>query len=106
MKLYSMSLRPQPKNHTKRSEWQMDREWNITKVSQLESITKRLKSATKFDEVARILCTVPATKLEFQERLYTVKFGHDNLIWDSKTEIYDEVASKLIQKPKRLSTIV
>ena len=97
MKLYSMSLLPQPKNHTKRAEWQMDRDWNITKVSQLESIIKRLKSRTKFDKVARILCTVPATKLELQERLYTVKFGHDNKIWDSKTFRYDEIANKLIQ---------
>lgn len=98
MKLYSMTLANQPKNHSKRSEWQIDREWHITKVSQLESIVERLKSRTKFDRVARILCTVPATKLEFQERLYTVKFGHDGLIFDSKTSIYDEVASKLQQR--------
>lgn len=96
MKLYSMSLLPQPKNHSKRSEWQIDREWHITKVSQLESIVERLKSRTKFDRVARILCTVPATKLEFQERLYTVKLGHDGFIFESRTDIYNKVASRLI----------
>ena len=99
MKLYSMTLSPQPKNHAKRSEWEMDREWNITKVRQLELIIKRLREATKYDKVARILCTVPATKLEFQERLYTVKFGHDNVLWDSKTQIYDDIVN-------RLSTVV
>ena len=98
MKLYSMTLANQPKNHAKRSEWEMDRDWNITKVSQLERVVKILRGQTKFDKVARILCTVPATKLEFQERLYTVKFGHDGLIFDSKTSIYDEVASKLQQR--------
>ena len=30
MKLYSMTLSPQPKNHAKRSEWEMERDWNIT----------------------------------------------------------------------------
>lgn len=98
MKLYSMTLANQPKNHAKRSEWEMDRDWNITKSSQLERVIKILRGQTKFDKVARILCTVPATKLEFQERLYTVKFGHDGLIFDSKTSIYDEVASKLQQR--------
>ena len=97
MRLYSMSLLPQPKNHTKRSEWQMERDWNITKVHQPELIIKRLKNQTEFDKIARILCTVPASKLEFQERLYTVKFGHDGLIWDSKTPLYDAVIDKLIQ---------
>jgi len=98
MKLYSMTLSPQPKNHMKRSEWQMERVWYITKSSQLESIIKRLKSATKFDRVARILCTVPAAKLEFQERLYTVKFGHDGMIFESKTSVYDAATSKLQQR--------
>jgi len=98
MKLYSMTLSPQPKNHMKRSEWQMERVWFITKSSQLESIVKRLKSATKFDRVARILCTIPASRLEFQERLYTVKFGHDLQIFESKTPLYDEVSSKLTQR--------
>ena len=93
MKLYSMSLLPKSQ-----SQWQMDRAWNITKSSQLERVIKILRGQTKFDKVARILCTVPATKLEFQERLYTVKFGHDGLIFDSKTSIYDEVASKLQQR--------
>ena len=97
MKLYSMTLANQPKNHAKRSEWEMDRDWNITKSSQLERVIKILRGQTKFDKVARILCTVPATKLELQERLYTVKFGHDNKIWDSKTFRYDEIANKLIQ---------
>jgi len=97
MRLYSMVLANQPKNHTKRSEWTPDRTWNITRASQLELITKRLKSKTKYDSIARILCTFPAPKLEFQERLYTVKLGHDNLIWESKTPLYGEVASKLIQ---------
>ena len=100
MKLYSMTLANQPKNHTKRSEWQIDREWHITKVSQLESIVERLKSRTKFDKVARILCTVPATKLEFQERLYTVKMGHNSVLWDNKTQIYDEIINKLSIKIK------
>ena len=95
MKLYSMSLQSQPKNHTVRSQWQMDRTWNITKVSQLELIIRRLKNQTQFDKVARILCTVPATKLELQERLYTVKFGHDGYIFESKTSFYNEVANKL-----------
>ena len=98
MKLYSMTLANQPKNHAKRSEWEMDRDWNITKVSQLERVVKILRGQTKFDKVARILCTVPATKLEFQERLYTVKFGHDGLIFDSKTQLYDDIASKLQQR--------
>ena len=47
MKLYSMTLGNQPKNHAKRSEWEMDREWNITKVRQLELIIKRLREATR-----------------------------------------------------------
>jgi hypothetical protein len=100
MKLYSMTLANQPKNHTKRAEWEMDRDWNITKSSQLERVIKILRGQTKFDKVARILCTVPATKLEFQERLYTVKFGHDGLIFDSKTQLYDDIASKLQQRGK------
>lgn len=98
MKLYSMTLANQPKNHAKRLEWEMDRDWNITKSSQLERVIKILRGQTKFDKVARILCTVPATKLEFQERLYTVKFGHDGLIFDSKTQLYDDIASKLQQR--------
>jgi hypothetical protein len=99
MKLYSMTLGNQPKNHAKRSEWEMDRDWNITKVSQLERVIKILRGQTKYDKVARILCTVPAAKLEFQERLYTVKFGHDLKIFESKTQIYDDVVN-------RLSTVV
>ena len=98
MKLYSMTLANQPKNHAKRSEWEMDRDWNITKVSQLERVVKILRGQTKFDKVARILCTVPATKLEFQERLYTVKMGHNSVLWDNKTQIYDDIASKLQQR--------
>lgn len=96
MRLYSMSLQSQPKNHLKRSEWQMDRVWVITKTSQLELIIKRLREATKYDRIARILCTVPATKLELQERLYTVKMGHDGLLFQSKTPLFDEVANRLI----------
>ena len=101
MKLYSMSLLPQPKNHTKRSTWQLDRYWHITKVSQLESAIKRLSSWTKYDGVARILgYGFPASKLESQERLYTVKLGHDKLLWENKTSLYDEVVSKLTQPIK------
>ena len=76
----------------------MERDWNITKVSQLERLIKILRGQTKYDKVARILCTVPAAKLEFQERLYTVKFGHDGMIFESKTSVYDAATSKLQQR--------
>jgi hypothetical protein len=95
MKLYSMTLLPQPKDHTKKSTWEMERIWHITRVKQLEMITKRLKSKTEYDKIARILCSVPANKLELQERLYTVKFGHDGLIWDNRTPIYNKIVHKL-----------
>ena len=97
MKLYSMTLSPQPKNHAKRSEWEMERDWNITKVSQLERLIKILRGQTKYDKVARILCTVPASKLELQERLYTVKLGHDGFIFENRTYIYNKITSQLIQ---------
>jgi len=99
MRIYSMSLLPQPKNHTKRSAWQLDRYWEITKVSQLESAVRRIASWTKYDGIARILgYGVPASTLELQRRLYTVKLGHDGLLFESKTSLYNEVASNLIQK--------
>jgi hypothetical protein len=99
MKLYSMSLLPQPKNHTKRSAWQLDRYWEITKVSQLESAVNRIRSRTKYDGIARILgYGFPASKLELQQRLCTIKLGHDGLLFESKTPFYNEVASKLQQR--------
>jgi hypothetical protein len=74
----------------------MDRTWFITKASQLESTIRRLRTQTKYDSIARILCTVPATKLELQRRLYVVKLGHDGKIWEEVTPLGNNIKKRLL----------
>jgi DNA-binding transcriptional regulator/RsmH inhibitor MraZ len=100
MKLYTMTLQLNP-NHKLRSRWIFDRYWNITKVSQLESIIKKLNSWTKYDKQGRVLCIgFPAKDLSLQKRVYIVKMGHDKVLWHQQCEYYDELVSKLIAKIK------
>ena len=96
MKLYTMTMKENP-NHLLRGTWEFDRYWNITKVSQLNLIVKRLSSWTKSDKTGRILCVgFPASSITLQQRIFIAKMGHDGFLWSKKTPLCDEVAAKLI----------
>jgi DNA-binding transcriptional regulator/RsmH inhibitor MraZ len=95
MKLYTMTMTINP-DHTKRSKWEFDRYWNITKQSQLDKIVAKLNSWTKYDKQGRVLCVgFPAKDMRLQKRVYIVKFGHDNKLWTNHAEYYNEVVSLL-----------
>jgi len=95
IRAYSMSLAT-PKNHKLHSTWTLDRYWNLSKVSQLDIAVRRIRSWTKYDSVARILCVgFPANKITLQRRIYVVKMGHDNVLWEQTTPLYDEVVINL-----------
>ena len=97
MKLYSSTFVPN-KDHRIKGKWVFDRYWNITKESQLDKIIKKLKSWTKYDKVGRVLCVgFPSKDMSLQYRVYIVKWGHNEAIWEKKCEYYNELVSKLIR---------
>ncbi len=99
MKLYSMTMTINP-DHRRRSTWQFDRYWNITKPRQLDTIIKKLTDWTKYDKQGRVLCSgFPSKDMVLQKRLYVVKMGHDGLLWNNYTDLYDKAKIKLTQTP-------
>lgn len=96
MKLYSMTMTINV-DHRKKSKWEFDRFWNITKVSQLDKIVKKLNDWTKYDKQGRVLCIgFPAKDMALQKRVYIVKMGHDSALWNRKEEYYNELVEHLI----------
>ena len=95
MKLYTMTMTIN-QNHRKHSTWQFDRYWNITKVSQLDKIIKKLVSWTKYDKQGRVLCIgFPAKDMSLQERIFITKMGHDGKLWTNYYPPYEDVMNDL-----------
>ncbi len=86
MRLHSMTINI-PKTHKTPSAFKLERYWNIYDKSQLSKVTSMLKFWTYRDGVGRVLCAGRPIRTGIkQNRLFTVKLGHDGKMWSDYTD--------------------
>ena len=95
MKLYSMTLHT-PKDHRLSSSWVYDKDWNITTPVQLNNLIRRFDRMTSYDKEGRLLATgFPTRDRNKQDRVYVVKWGHDDKLFRQATPLYNELVKEL-----------
>jgi hypothetical protein len=84
-KYYSMRIEVS-KDHRKPCTFGLEHHHKIETKKDFDSVINRLRFATNYDKVGRILCYgTPAYSYATQKRMYVVKLGHDNVLWQEVT---------------------
>ena len=100
MRIYNMSILI-PRDHRVRSNFAFGKWWNIKTYESLLALMSEMSRRTNVDHRGRVLCIGrPGYSANDQERLFIVKFGHDNKLWRNVYTLGTEVMEYLKSKRK------
>jgi hypothetical protein len=74
------------KDHRKKATFGLEHFHTIETKKQFDRVINSLRFATNLDKVGRVLCYgTPAYSIDSQKRMYVVKMGHDDILWQEVT---------------------
>ena len=86
----------------------LGRRWDINTRRQLDTIIRHLTKRTLNDKRGRVLCigkpqirfasNIVRTPADEQDRVYIVKMGHDNILWNRYYPMYVDAVNTIRTK--------